>query len=165
MLFCTERFLVFFLAGFAAYWALPWPRARVWLLLCASFYFYASWNKGLALLICASTTADYWLAGGIEASHDPRRRRLLVRLNRVGNLVLSCYFTYANCFLDPQRQAGAACGGHAPLPVLSVLLPVGIPFYTLEAINYMVDVYRARARAERSLPHFMLFILFFPHLV
>src|SRR5262249_54941741 len=75
-----------------------------------------------------------------------------------------CYFKYMNFFLesfydvlgwwhDPKKQ------------LLNILLPVGISFYTFEAINYTVDVFRRKAPAERSLPHFMLFITFFPHLV
>src|SRR5207244_11042751 len=58
-----------------------------------------------------------------------------------------------------------AAGGPASLPVLNVILPIGISFYTFEAISYTIDVYRGRIRAERSLAHFMLFILFFPHLI
>jgi alginate O-acetyltransferase complex protein AlgI len=165
MLFCSQQYLVFFALVFFAYWSVPWRGARVWLLLAASFYFYASWNPWLALLICASTTIDYFLARGIEAAQCPRKRKLLLTINVVGNLGLLCYFKYANFFLDSLGQALAAAGAQASLPVLSVVLPVGISFYTFEAINYMVDVYRGHARAERSLPHFMLFILFFPHLV
>src|SRR5262249_44096353 len=165
MLFCSERFVLFFAAVLAAYWALPWARARVWLLLGASYYFYACWNPRLALLICASTTVDYFLARGIEASPPGRGRRLLLLVNIAGNLGLLCYFKYANFFLHSLEQALRAAGAAAALPTLRVILPVGISFYTFEAINYMVDVYRGQARAERSLPHFMLFILFFPHLV
>jgi hypothetical protein len=78
MLFCSEKFLVFFTIVFIAYWALPWPRVRVWLLLGASFYFYASWNKWLALIICVSTAMDYFIARGMEAWSSTRGRRLLV---------------------------------------------------------------------------------------
>src|SRR5262249_7382020 len=124
-----------------------------------------SWNRTLALLICASTTVDYFLARGIEASARPRRRKLLLTLNIVGNLGLLCYFKYANFFLHSLQEALNACGAGASFRALSVVLPVGISFYTFEAINYMVDVYRGHVRAEKSLPHFMLFILFFPHLV
>src|SRR5439155_22409421 len=62
-------------------------------------------------------------------------------------------------------DALTAAGVASSIPVLSVTLPVGISFYTFEAINYTVDVYRRRIRAERDLGHFLLFILFFPHLV
>jgi alginate O-acetyltransferase complex protein AlgI len=169
MLFCSAPFFLFFVTVFAVYWAMPWQRPRVYLLLAASIYFYAKWNKQLALLICVSTTIDFFLARSIEDSKSPRLRRLLLLVNIVANLGLLCYFKYANFFLESFYQA---CGWPLPppdaqghVPLLHILLPVGISFYTFEAINYMVDVYRGHARAERNLPNFMLFILFFPHLV
>ena len=165
MVFCSQQYLLFFAAVFVLYWVLPWRRARVWLLLGASFYFYACWNRWLALLICASTCADYWLARGIEASAAPRWRKALLGASLAGNLGLLCYFKYANFFLRSLEEALRAAGAEASLPVLQVILPVGISFYTFEAINYTVDVYRGHVRAQRSLPNFLLFILFFPHLV
>src|SRR5207245_6731269 len=159
------EFFVFFGAVFALYWATPWPRPRVWLLLAASLYFYASWNKQLALLIAVSTAVDYTLARGMEATAVPWRRRLLLGVSLVGNLSLLCYFKYANFFLASLEEALRAAGASSSLPTLSVLLPVGISFYTFEAISYTVDVYRGRMPAERSLANFMVFILFFPHLV
>src|SRR5437764_14319911 len=148
MTFCSAQFVVFFVPIFLVYWALPWHRARTALLLAASFWFYASWNPLLALLICASTTIDFFLARGIEASTNPRRRRLLLTINITGNLGLLCYFKYANFFLDSLRQSLAAAGLSASFGRLDVLLPIGISFYTFEAINYMVDVYRGHVKAE-----------------
>ncbi len=165
MLFCSQQFLIFFGLVFTAYWLLPWRRARVWLLLAASFYFYASWNKWLAVLVCGSTAVDYLIARGMEASGSPRVRKLLLAGSLVGNLGLLCYFKYANFFLQSLETALHAAGASASLPVLSVILPVGISFYTFEAINYTVDVYRRRIPAERDLGNFLLFVLFFPHLV
>jgi alginate O-acetyltransferase complex protein AlgI len=147
-----------------AYW-IDHDRARVWLLLGASFFFYASWNRWLALIICVSTALDYLLALGMEASASTRLRRLLLAVSIVANLGLLCYFKYANFFLQSVAQALHAVGASSSLPVLSVILPIGISFYTFEAINYTADVYRRRAPAERNLAHFMLFITFFPHLV
>jgi alginate O-acetyltransferase complex protein AlgI len=186
--FCTQQFLIFFLSVFAAYWLLPWRRLRlsldrpallsgrlrlvlrgdemrVWLLLGASFYFYASWSPKLAWLICASTFLDYWLALGIDTSSSERVRKGLLTISVVANLSLLGMFKYANFFLDSLQQSLQSVGVRAAIPVLSLLLPVGISFYTFEAINYMVEVYRRNVRAERNLAHFMLFILFFPHLV
>jgi alginate O-acetyltransferase complex protein AlgI len=165
MLFCSLEFLIFFALVFVAYWALPWHRARVGLLLAASFYFYASWNHWLAGIIALSTTLDYLIARGLEAPGPSWRRKLLLSLSLIGNLGLLCYFKYANFFLRSLEDALRAAGASASLPVLSVILPIGISFYTFEAINYTVDVYRRRVPAERSLLHFMLFITFFPHLV
>src|SRR5262249_19554406 len=92
-------------------------------------------------------------------------RRLLVSLSVVGNLGLLAYFKYANFFLQSLGDALHACGATASLPVLNIFLPIGISFYTFEAINYTVDVYRRKVSAERNLANFMLFITFFPPLV
>ncbi|HUY33505.1 MAG TPA: MBOAT family protein [Pirellulales bacterium] len=165
MLFCSEQFLLFFTLVFVAYWSMPWRQARVYLLLAASFYFYASWNQWLALIIGVSTTIDYFVARGIDSSDDPRRRKLLLSVTVIANLGLLCYFKYANFFLQSLETAMHAAGSTTSLPLLKVILPIGISFYTFEAINYAVDVYRRQARAERNLAHFMLFITFFPHLV
>jgi alginate O-acetyltransferase complex protein AlgI len=165
MLFCTQEFLLFFTVVLFAYWALPWRRARVWLLLAASFYFYASWNHWLAIIVCVSSTLDYLIARGMDATAVPRRRKLLLATSLVANLGLLVYFKYANFFLRSLEDALHAAGASAALPVLHVMVPIGISFYTFEAINYTVDVYRRKIPAERRLSDFMLFILFFPHLV
>jgi alginate O-acetyltransferase complex protein AlgI len=165
MLFCSEQFLLFFAIVFVAYWAMPWHRARVGLLLAASLYFYASWNHWLAGIIAVSTALDYAIGCGLEGSSSSWRRKALLSLSLAGNLGLLVYFKYANFFLQSAEDAVRAAGGSVSLPVLRVILPIGISFYTFEAINYTVDVYRRRVRAERNLLHFMLFITFFPHLV
>jgi alginate O-acetyltransferase complex protein AlgI len=165
VLFTSHKYLFFLVGVFALYWAVPWQRARVWLLLLASFGFYACWNHWLALLVCASASLDWALALAIERTGTPRWRHVLVAASVTANLGLLCYFKYANFFLDSLWQTLRACGAETALPVLSVLLPIGISFYTFEAISYVVDVHRGRIRAERRLPHFLLFILFFPHLV
>jgi alginate O-acetyltransferase complex protein AlgI len=165
MLFCSQQFLLFFAILFPLYWALPDRRVRVWLLLAASFYFYASWNRKLAVIICVSTLLDYVLALGMERSTVPWRRRLLLGISLCANLGLLAYFKYANFFLGSLTEALQAAGASHGFRVLKIVLPIGISFYTFEAINYTIDVYRRRIPAERNLGDFMLFILFFPHLV
>jgi len=165
MLFCSQEYAIFFALVLAFYWALPWPRARVWLLLAASLYFYACWNRWLALLIAATSTMDYAVGLGLVAGRSERNRKILLALSLVANLGMLAAFKYANFFLGSLEAALNACGAHASLPLLRVILPVGISFYTFEAVNYTVDVYRRRIAAERSLPHFLLFVTFFPHLV
>lgn len=165
MLFCSVEFMVFFAALLIVYWSIPWRRARVWLLLVASFCFYASWNKWLAIIICISTLLDYLLALGMEFSTVPWRRKSLLTISLLANLGLLCYFKYTNFFLLSLDEALIAAGASTWFRTLEVILPVGISFYTFEAINYTVDVYRRRMPAERNLGDFMLFILFFPHLV
>jgi len=151
--------------GAATAWRFGVDRGRVLLLLGASFYFYASWSQQLALIICASTATDYLIARGLARFSAARWRRLLVGISVVGNLGLLCYFKYANFFLQSLETTVHALGASASLPVLKVMLPIGISFYTFEAISYTIDVYRRRIPAEKNLFHFMLFISFFPHLV
>src|SRR5207302_195690 len=92
MVFCSQAYLAFFLVLFTVYWAIPWQRARVWLLLVASFYFYASWNHWLALLIGVSTLIDYGLARGMDHFSAARIRKILLAISVIGNLGLLCYF-------------------------------------------------------------------------
>jgi alginate O-acetyltransferase complex protein AlgI len=165
MLFCSQQFLIFFLAVFALYWLTPWQQGRIYLLLVASFIFYATWNKWLAILIVASTTMDYLIARRLDASQRIPERKALLTLSIVFNLGVLCYFKYANFFLKSLEEALNAGGAQASFPLLSVILPIGISFYTFEAISYTVDVYRRKIAAERNLAHLMLFILFFPHLI
>src|SRR5947207_14885075 len=94
MLFCSLKFFYFFLIVFCVYWIIPWRLARTFILLVASFYFYASWNKWLALIICVSTFIDYLLALGIEAWEDPRLRKSFSSLSVVGKHGLLVYFQY-----------------------------------------------------------------------
>jgi alginate O-acetyltransferase complex protein AlgI len=164
MLFCSTQYLYFFSAVFVLYWVMPWHLYRVWLLLIASFYFYASWNHWLALIVFTSAAVDYGIARCMSST-TRRGRSLLLALSLVMNLGLLVYFKYVNFFLGSLQAVLYSVGSTAALPVLQVILPVGISFYTFEAINYTVDVYRGKIPAERNLGHFLLFITFFPHLV
>src|SRR5437867_5512845 len=105
MLFCTEKYLIFFVIVFALYWACRWQQLRVWLLLGASFYFYASWNKWLALIICVSTAMDYFVARGMDATDKQFWRKLFLGTSLVANLGLLFYFKYSNFFLQSLNEA------------------------------------------------------------
>jgi alginate O-acetyltransferase complex protein AlgI len=93
MLFCSGSFALFFAVLLYVYWALPWQRGRVWLLVAASFYFYAIWNKWLAIILCVSTAVDSLLALAIERSQAHGARKLLVCISLFSNLGLYRSFT------------------------------------------------------------------------
>src|SRR5438874_10138242 len=136
MLFCSWNFAVFFAVVYTVYWLIPWRRVqvpialpryslvlsgdefRVWWLVAASYYFYASWNRKLALLICATTLMDYFIGLGLEAIANPRRRRCLLLVSLVVNLGVLVYFKYANFFLESLQETLRAAGVSASLPVL-----------------------------------------------
>jgi alginate O-acetyltransferase complex protein AlgI len=164
MLFVTQKFLIFYVIVFTIYWSIPRNRPRVWLLLVASYYFYFCFNQWLALLVASSSVADYLIAHGMYATARPTLRRLLLILSLVMNLGLLCYFKYENFFLETYFQS-VGFDYDRKVDLLEVILPIGISFYTFEAINYTVDVFREKIRPERRLDYFLLFILFFPHLV
>jgi alginate O-acetyltransferase complex protein AlgI len=162
MLFPTFAFFVFFLVVLVVYWLIRGHAPRKWWLLAASIYFYASWNPWLISLIAFSASVDYLVALALERVSDPGRRRLLLGLSVGTNLGLLAFFKYVNFFL---HTAGDFMGLPPGRLGLDVILPLGISFYTFETISYIVDVYRGRTRAVRSLLDYALYILFFPHLV
>jgi D-alanyl-lipoteichoic acid acyltransferase DltB (MBOAT superfamily) len=168
--FHTRAFLAFFALVFVLYWSIPrkWQLTRIWLLVIASFHFYAAWSKDLAFLVTTTTVADYLFGRLMDASQRrPLRRAVL--LSSIGmNLGILCYFKYRGFFLNELHAALTRYGydpGYGRLDLAAVIVPFGISFYTFEAISYAVDVYRRKIPAERSLPRFLCFILFFPHLV
>jgi alginate O-acetyltransferase complex protein AlgI len=165
MNFVSTTFLAFFAIVFTGYWLLRAHRARMVWLLAASAVFYMSWNPWLIGLIAFSASVDYLAALGMERWPRPRARRTLLAGSVTINLGLLIYFKYVNFFAASAHAFGNWVGLDFQQPVFQVVLPLGISFYTFETISYVVDVYRGKARAERNLLDYFLFILFFPHLI
>jgi D-alanyl-lipoteichoic acid acyltransferase DltB (MBOAT superfamily) len=168
--FHTRAFLAFFALVLAVYWTVPrrWARVRIGVLLVASFHFYAAWSAELALLVTGTACADYLFGRFMGATQRPARRKLLLCASVGMNLGILCYFKYRGFFLNELYDGLLKLGiepGFEKLNPLAVLVPFGISFYTFEAISYAADVYRRTIEPEKSLPRFLLFILFFPHLV
>lgn len=170
--FHTQSFLLLFAGVFAVYWAIPrrWVMARIWLLVIASYHFYAAWSAELAFLVTATTVADYLFgrAMGVTRRDGVRRAVMLVSISI--NLAILCYFKYRGFFLNELHDLLVRAGrdpeyAKLDLKALGLFVPFGISFYTFEAISYAVDVYRRKIAPEKSLPRFLLFILFFPHLI
>lgn len=168
--FHTQAFLTFFVLVFLVYWSIPrrWAEIRIWVLLVASFHFYAAWSRELALLVTTTTCADYAFGRLMNLTHRRVWRRFWLLLSISMNLGILCYFKYRGFFLNELYDILTRLGydpGYGKLDILSIIIPFGISFYTFEAISYAVDVYTRKIEAEKSLPKFLLFILFFPHLV
>jgi len=168
--FQTQGFVLFFLVVAGIYWLIPrrYNTARVMVLVVASFHFYAAWNASLAFLVTGTATLDYLFARLMERTQKKHLRFAIMWISILMNLGILCYFKYRGFFLnelhDLTDQLGISPGFNRVMP-WDILIPFGISFYTFEAISYAVDVYKRKIKAERSLPHFLLFILFFPHLV
>ncbi len=164
MVFNSLHFVWFFVVVYGAYRVLP-HRAQNWLLLAASYYFYASWDWRFLGLLLASTLVDYSCALAIDRATAPARRRALLFLSLAFNLTLLGFFKYFNFFADNLHAVFGALGWQVDYVTLRVLLPVGISFYTFVTMSYVIDVYRRDTQATTNLLDFAVFVAFFPHLV
>jgi D-alanyl-lipoteichoic acid acyltransferase DltB (MBOAT superfamily) len=165
MLFNSFSFLVFFFAVYALFWILPtWPQKK-WLLLIASYLFYAAWNPPYIVLLLFSTSVDWWLARLIGRTDNSSRRRMLLLVSLASNLGLLGYFKYGNFLLENFVLWCSAFGLAYHPPELGIILPIGISFYTFASLSYTIDVYRKEIRSDWKLADYALFVGFFPHLV
>ncbi|MEX2203112.1 MAG: MBOAT family O-acyltransferase [Actinomycetota bacterium] len=165
MLFPTTDFAIFFAVVFALHWALnPYRRAWKWFMLAASYAFYAWWDWRLvSLLVLVSATACLG-AIWVERQDDERKRRRRTALSVVALLLPLAWFKYYGFFAFSLADAFDGIGISAPLPLLQVVLPIGISFYTFMAISYVVDVSRLEIVPAPWLDVFV-YLAFFPHLV
>ncbi len=116
MLFCSQSFLNFFCDCLRPLPGFPLVTARIFVLLIASFYFYASWNRWLAALIGLTATFDFAVGLGLDRFRSARLRSILLGLSLVANLGLLAYFKYANFFLGSMESLLHALGSDASLP-------------------------------------------------
>jgi alginate O-acetyltransferase complex protein AlgI len=162
VIFHSLDFVAFFVAFVAVYWTLP-HRSQNLLLFVGSYFFYGYVHPWFLILIATSTVIDYCAARGMEAW--PEHRRGFLWLSVVSNFGMLGFFKYFNFFVENVAGVLAALGVTAHEPTLRILLPVGISFYTFQAMSYTIDVYRGELRARRSLLDLAVFVSFFPHLV
>lgn len=140
-------------------------RARNLLLLIASYYFYMNWQPAYALLLLTSTFVTYIAALGIGCFEDRRKKKICLVSSLVLNLAILFLFKYYN-FLSSNISMGLeACGLKIDIPEFGLILPVGISFYTFQALGYSIDVYRGTTKVERDFVTYALFVSFFPQLV
>lgn len=171
MLFNSIPFLIFFPIVVAVYFIIPFKLKWLWLLI-ASYYFYMSWNPLYALLMLTSTFITYLSGILISATHrikDAKKQKtyanLWVALSFITNLSILFFFKYFNFFITNLNIVLGALKIELLTPSFDVLLPVGISFYTFQALGYTMDVYRNDIRAEKHFGKYALFVSFFPQLV
>lgn len=162
MLFNSFEFLIFFPLVLALYYALSLRGQNLWLLL-ASYFFYGWWDWRFCSLLAFSTVLDYFCA--LSMARWPKRKRIGLTVSMVASLGILGFFKYFNFFVDTAAVALSALGFEPHLPVLRIILPVGISFYTFQTMSYTIDVYRGHLAPTRSLLNFALYVSFFPQLV
>jgi alginate O-acetyltransferase complex protein AlgI len=165
MLFPTIRFAIFFVVVLTVAWGFaPFPRRWKLFLLGASYVFYAAWDYRFVTLLAAATLLNEVAAVALQRCRGPAGRRWLLAFAVGANLGILGYFKYYGFLVGSAAAALRPLGLEVPLPLLQIVLPVGISFFTFQALSYVIDVYRARLRPS-GLLDFAVYLAFFPHLV
>jgi len=164
MLFNSFEYGAFLAGVVLIYFLLPY-RFRIWLLLAASYFFYMRWQWEYVFLIVAQTLVTYEAGRRIGATENPGVRRAWLAIAVTISLGLLAYYKYANFFIDSLAPVFHAAGLGYLERHLDVILPVGISFYTFQALSYTIDVYRRAHATEGHLGRYALYVAFFPQLV
>ena len=166
MLFPTLDFLLFFLVIAAAMTTLERHFAvKKAVLVLASYYFYAQWNWRFCFLLAFSTAVSYLAGRLIGASAVARRRRAVLATAVAVHLGLLGVFKYFDFFVVSANRLARLLGLEQELPLIEIILPVGISFFTFHGISYVTDVYRGEVGVCRQPVDMMLYMSFFPQLV
>lgn len=164
MQFNSFEFAVFFAAVFVIYWRLG-RTAQNRFLLIASYVFYGWWDARFLLLLALTTIVDYWVGLRVAASEQEAHRRRILALSVVVNLTILGFFKYFAFFADSARELAATLGMDLSPVALTIVLPVGVSFYTFQSMSYTIDVFRRRMEPVTALDEFALYVAFFPQLV
>lgn len=172
MLFNSVQFIIFFPIVLAVYFVIPEKLKNIWLLI-ASYFYYMCWNAKYIILILASTLITY--ASGLliekaDASSEDesvrkKRKDLVVAVSFISNIGLLFVYKYLDLTCEVFNWITLHTGINFTVTPPHLLLPVGISFYTLQALSYTMDVYRKETYAEKNFIQYALFVSFFPQLV
>jgi len=165
MLFDSPAYFVFLIPVVLIYWRLNRREQNVFLLL-ASYFFYGWWDWRFLALMIGSTTMDFLIAQKIVPSRWDTNRKKWFIFSLVLNFSILGTFKYFNFFTDSFSSALSTLGIHnIPLPLIRIILPPGISFYTFQEVAYIVDVYKGRLEPAKSFVEYGLFVSLFPHLI
>lgn len=167
MLFNTVDFAVFFPVVLALYWTLFRKTLSLQnlFLVVVSYIFYAFWDWRFLSLIFMSSLVDYTVGRLLADATGKAKRKLLLTVSLVFNLGLLAVFKYFNFFVASFVDAFALFGTELKTTTWTILLPVGISFYTFQTLSYTLDIYRNRITPTKHIVAFFAFVSFFPQLV
>jgi D-alanyl-lipoteichoic acid acyltransferase DltB (MBOAT superfamily) len=165
VLFPTATFAIFFLIVLPLSWlTMPWPHRWRPFIIVASYVFYSWWDWRFVFLLAGCTLWNQVLAVRIWRSQVQSQRKALLVLALAGNIGLLGYFKYYDFFVSSGDNMAEIVGLDLPLSLKSIVLPVGVSFFTFMAISYVVDAYRGEFEPT-TLEKFAVYLSFFPHLV
>ncbi|MEQ8414415.1 MAG: MBOAT family O-acyltransferase [Imperialibacter sp.] len=167
MLFNSVEFLLFLPAVFVLYWFVFGKSLRLqnMLLLLASYVFYGWWDWRFLSLIFLSTVVDFITGLRIDAAQQRQTRKIWLTFSMVFNLGLLGFFKYYNFFVGSWIELFSQMGIYMDPWTISIVLPVGISFYTFQTMSYSLDIYYGRLQPTRNFVNFAAFVSFFPQLV
>ncbi|RMG32834.1 MAG: MBOAT family protein, partial [Methanobacteriota archaeon] len=164
MIFNSVSFLLFLAIIIPLYWVLP-KSPRLWLIFLSSLVFYGFWRIEFIPLMLFSTLVDFTAAQAIHASTQLSRKRIYLAISILINLGLLFYFKYLNFFVDNVIDALSVIGLQIEKPIMEIVLPLGISFYTFQTISYTVNVYRGFIKPEKNFVLYACYVTFFPQLI
>jgi alginate O-acetyltransferase complex protein AlgI len=164
MVFTSLTFVVFYVIVFALYWPLS-KEGQNRLVVASGLVFYGWWDWRFAVLLLITTGIDFGVGLALERETNDRKRKAWLLLSLGTNLGVLAFFKYFGFFSDSFARFMGLFGLHPSTLTLNVILPMGISFYTFQALSYTIDVYRGELDAVHDPVRYFSFILFFPHLV
>jgi len=165
MLFNTPDFVVFFVVVLATISIIKNRRFQHLFLLFASYFFFFYSSNYLIVLLIASTILDFYVGKEIYVSDSLRRKKIFLMMSLAGNLGLLGFFKYADFGIEQFNNLAIFLGSGTEIPLLNLVLPIGISFYTFQTLSYSIDIYRGQLTPSKSLREFAIFVSFFPCLV
>lgn len=167
MLFNSLDFAVFLPIVFILYWFVFKKSLRLQnaLIVVASYVFYGWWDWRFLSLILFSTLVDYFVGQALGKEEDSTKRKVLLWVSIIVNLGFLGFFKYFNFFLENFQSAFSLLGFEVGGRALSIVLPVGISFYTFQTLSYTIDVYKGKLKPSKDFVSFAAFVSFFPQLV
>ncbi len=163
MIFSSFQFLGFLLVVMALLIVVPGQRWRKLILILTSYYFYAYWDWRFLGLLLLNTVVNAILGKAMYQAQDARRKKTILIASLIFNLGVLGFFKYFNFFVESADAILAPLG--IGLTTLSIILPVGISFFTFESMSYTIDIYRGTTKPAESFADYALFVAFFPRLV
>lgn len=165
MVFNSLTFLVFFAVVLTGYYTVKNFKTQKLILLIASYLFYAAWNPPFVLLLVFSTILDWYTGKMVFEATSNKKKNFGLTLCLIGDLGPLIYFKYGTFMLENFHYLMNALGIHVTLAESSIILPVGISFYTFQTMSYTLDIYRGKMKPNKSFLDFALYVTFFPQLV
>lgn len=167
MIFNSLSYAIFLIIVFILYWFVAKKsfRAQNSILLVSSYIFYGLWDWRFSFLLAFSTALDYFTGLQIHHSKAAPKRKMWLIISVTINLGLLCFFKYFNFFITSASSLLHKFDLEPNLPLLNIILPVGISFYTFHGLSYVFDIYNRKITPTKNIVDYSLFVSFFPLLV